>query len=307
MTEATGSNGAQASVWTLSDEAKDACLPVLRTLDRDLYLSTLLLPSAVQPLGALLFGIHGELHRCVLMPGDVMARQIRLQWWVEVFDGTRREEGKGHPLAHAALSAIDADLVSPKVLADKAAAHQLELYADPFENRDALEGWAGETRSVLFQTLANAAGPSQTSSDTAQGLSAVFGHAGVACALVSLLQTFAVRLRNGSVAFPGDLLTAVGLDAESAMEIAQTSQGREKLAPPIGGLLDLALEHERKARDAFDALPDAERRRIAPLVRPLVLVVPTVARLRKRPDAVWQGDAAVPQWRSQWLLWRGVR
>ncbi|MEO0545759.1 MAG: squalene/phytoene synthase family protein [Pseudomonadota bacterium] len=279
----------------ISDEIAFMARDTVRAGARDQYLSNLLLPQNLQPLAMVLDALHVELTNIALMRGEPVARQIRLQWWVEVFAGERRGEGEGHPLAAACLDLAESGHVSLEVLSAKANAHMRELYADPFEDKNTLEGWAGDTRATSFQLLANAARLTPPPDP------ALHGHAGVACGLIALLQTASLRLGNSSGLYPLDLLTAVGLTAEDVLEKAASPSGRIDLRPFTAVMVDMAQNHLASAQKHLGTDPVSRA-----IVRPLALVRRYGAAIAKTPDIIWQGPATLPQWRVQWLLWKGV-
>jgi len=279
----------------IKPETLELARSTVRDSARDLYLSNLLLPSHLQPLAFVLDAVHVELTNIVLMRGEPIAKQIRLQWWVEVFEGQRQGEGEGHPLAAACLRLAEAGHINLPVLARKASAHMRELFADEFEDKNAMEGWAGETRATSFQLLSNAAKLSPPPDPT------LHGHAGVACALIALLQSAGLRVSNGGGLYPGDLLNAVGLSPEEVLEKAASSEGREDLRPFTAVMVDMAQNH---LSDAHKHLGDDPTSRS--IVRPLALVKRYGAEIARRPDIIWQKPVLLPQWRTQWLLWKGV-
>jgi len=279
----------------ISDEIAVMARDMVRSGARDQYLSNLLLPQNLQPLAMVLDALHVELTNIALMRGEPVARQIRLQWWVEMFAGERRGEGEGHPLASMLLRLAQSGHVNLDVLAAKANAHMRELYADPFEDKNTLEGWAGDTRATSFQLLANAA------QLTPPADPALHGHAGVACGLIALLQTAGLRLGNSSGIYPLDLLTAVGLTAEDVIEKAASPSGRVDLRPFTAVMVDMAQNHLTSAQKHMSSDPVSRA-----IVRPLALVRRYGAAIAKSPDIIWDGPIALPQWRIQWQLWKGI-
>jgi len=263
---------------------------------RDQYLSNLLLPQDIQPLAMVLDALHIELTNIALMRGEPIARQIRLQWWVEVFSGERSGEGEGHPIAAACLRLAEQGHLNLDVLSAKAQAHVRELFADPFEDKNALEGWAGDTRATTLQTLSNAARLIPPADP------ALYGHAGVACALIGLLQTAGLRLSNGSGVYPGDLLTAVGLSAEEVLEKAASDMGRIELRPFTAVMVDMAQNHLASAKRHLGNHPTSRA-----IVRPLALVRRYGAEIANHPDIIWERPVQLSQWRVQWLLWKGLQ
>ena len=261
----------------------------LRTQSRDLYLASLLMPTTVRPLATALFAYHVDLANISRLVSEPMAGAIRLQWWAEVMNGERPGEAHAHPLARTILALKSEHDLSPTFLAQKAHAHEFDLYAEPMENRAMLEGYFGETRSVLFQLLLTA-----LLGDATKSTADAAGHAGVSTGIVASLFDFDRRRQLGQVIVPQDMLRALGMSDTDYLTAAPSD-----LAPLFEAYADLAAEHHEKAATAIAELPDHARSVFA-------LCALTPPYLKMRRSAAAKGDlAAMGQLKTQWLLYRG--
>ncbi|MEP2557692.1 MAG: phytoene/squalene synthase family protein, partial [Rhizobiaceae bacterium] len=225
------------------------CLDMLKSDAPDYYLADLLLPEQHRAAIVVLHAFHVEITNICLAGGEPMAGQVRLQWWVEVINGQRSEESTGHPVARALLQAIEAHKLPASSFEAKLEAHIFDLYQDPMGNRTDFEAYCGETRSCMFQWAALVMGI-----EAQRPLANASGHSGVATGIVSVLENMARYHNAGQVYVPSELLAALGMSRETFLTVPSTDH-----AALINGLIDLAAEHEAKAREAIDELPKEAR------------------------------------------------
>src|ERR1700692_2982047 len=83
------------------------CAELVRTADRDRFLSSLFAPA--QHRGALhaLYAFNVEVARVREVAREPLPGEIRLQWWSEVVNGERAEEAAANPVASALLTVIE--------------------------------------------------------------------------------------------------------------------------------------------------------------------------------------------------------
>ncbi|MFD0917910.1 phytoene/squalene synthase family protein [Pseudahrensia aquimaris] len=261
----------------------------LRESSRDLYLATLLMPEPVRALASVLFAYHVDLSNISRLVSEPMAGAIRLQWWADVMNGERAGEAQAHPLARTVLALLEKHELSSHVLAEKAQAHEFDLFAEPMENRAMLEGYFGETRSVLFQLLCTALA-GQPTNDTADAA----GHAGVSTGIVASLFDFERRRQMRQTIVPQDMLRAAGMDDDRYFAAEPAD-----LALVFEAYCDLAWEHHEKAAAAIANLPKELRGIFA-----LCALTPTYLSARQAQNGAVVDLQPLSQLRTQWLLYR---
>ncbi len=290
---------------TTSDQSH--CLNMVKEHASDLYLCDLLLPEPLRHEIAVIHAFHVEITNITLSMGDPMASQIRLQWWCDVIDGQRDEEAQGHPVARALLDLIKRHKLPQGSFVAKAQAHIFDLYNDPMGDRTMFEGYCGETRSCLFQWAVLIAGPTM-----AEKAADASGHAGVAVAIVNILENMAVLHNHGRVHVPSDLLRAVGLDGAAFL-----SKPGDQHRYCIEGLLELAWEHHAKALTALDEFavssgPKPSRKSsrnpqpvaLRLVYKPLAPLPVYLKSVQRDPLAVFGARRRVSQLKKQWAMWR---
>ncbi len=258
----------------------------------DFYLAGLLLPENVRAAINVLYGFHVEITNITWAGGEPLAGEVRLQWWADVIAGKRTDEASGHPLARALLSVVSTFNLPANALEAKLEAHIFELYNDPMGDGSMLEGWCGETRSVLFQMAALILGAEANSK-----LADASGHAGVTTGVISIIENLARSHAAGKVPVPVDVLEQNGLScADYLASVGKSHHG------VVRDLIDLAEGHYHKAIAAVSQLPQEVR----PAFLPLALAPLYLKRSRKNIDQVFNNLAPISQWRRQWALWRGL-
>jgi phytoene synthase len=217
------------------------------------------------------------------LPGE-----LRLQWWREVVNGERRDEARANPVAAALLDAIERHPLAVTSLLDLIEAHRFDLYDAPMATLADLEAYARQTCSAVIalaaQTLAGA------------DMKGTADPAGIACAIVSLLQRFPNHAARRQLYVPSALLDHHGVPREDIFA-GKSSQG---LTAALADLRNLARRHLVAAGEHVPALPEAA----LPAFLPVALVRPSLDRLERcTPFA----PVDLPPWRRQWLIWRAAR
>ena len=205
--------------------------------------------------------------------------------WIEI-----KADTAGHPVARAVLGAIEQHKLPIAGFEAKLAAHIFDLYQDPIGSRNDFEAYCGETRSCLFQWAGLILGASAN-----KHLADASGHGGVATGLVSVLENIGQTHANGQVYVPNELLNAVGMVPEEFL-----GKPSEKHAMVIGGLIDLAREHEEKAKSALKEVDSAAKAAF----KPLGLVPLYLKQAEKAGLGLFIRRSEISQLRKQWALWR---
>ncbi|MGV2050944.1 phytoene/squalene synthase family protein [Agrobacterium sp. 22-209-1] len=268
-------------------ENLDVCLATLRDTDRDRYLASLLSPADRRNALAALYAFNAEIARIRDSVREALPGEVRMQWWRDLLDGNPHGDSQSHPVAAALLTTIEHYRLPRPVLANMIEARIFDLYDDLFEDRNALEGYAGETASALIQ-LASLVLSTEDAASSAEAA----GHAGVAQAMAGMLLLMPLHRRRGQVYIPADMLAAAGLDRETFLE----GQDRQRIGIAIEIFAAHALDHIEKARRAKIS------KNVFAAYLPVALSGPVIAAARKVGSGVFDGDLQLSQLRRQWLL-----
>ncbi len=223
-------------------------LETLRDIDRETYLAMLYLAADKREEIATLWAFNAEIGRIRDIVSEPVPGEIRLQWWREVLAGDRTSEGASHPIAGALVELIKKYDLQVEALDNLLEARIFDLYNDPMPDRTTLEGYLGETRSIVFQmALQIHMGVEPENGDAA-------GHAGVAMGIAQILRHMALHRQRGQIYVPADILKSSGLSPTefAASEVptgierviaAMTALGREHFALAEGSIKDLERVH----------------------------------------------------------------
>lgn len=274
------------------DEAFAYCLSTLRELDRDRYLTCLLMPEATRRDMAALYLFNAEIARVRDLVREPLPGEIRLQWWRDLFEKSAKGEDAG-PLAAALFDVIGRHNLPRNVLMSMCEARIFDLYDDPMPSRNDFEGYAGETASALIQLGLMIAAPA-----SAQAHSEGAGHAGVAQAVAGALLLMPRHAARGQVYLPLDMLSAVGLDREAFL----ARQDKPRIDAAIEIFATFGLEHLDKARAHLPSSVEA----FAPFL-PVALTRGVLKRALKAKAAIFGSSIAPGPLATQWRLWRASR
>lgn len=264
-------------------------LDLLREGDRERYLALLFAPEDKRPALAALHAFNLEVARVPHLVSEPMPGEIRLQWWRDVLSGEREAEGRQHPVAAALLNAIR-DYNLPLVgFANLLEARVFDLYADPMPSRTDLEGYLGETASVLFQMSARvlADGDDPDCADAS-------GHAGVAYGISGLLRLAPLHRHRSQVYMPADMLQAAGSDAAAWLKGDDTAA----LGRVLAAMTALGREHLSRAEAA---LAGADRR-LKPAFLPLAVAEPVFRRADKAGAGAAERPVELSPLATQWHI-----
>jgi phytoene synthase len=251
------------------------CMDLLRTGDRELYLSVLFAPEDKRPALAALHAFNMETARIRDLVSEPMPGEIRLQWWREVVEGSRDGEARQNPVACELLAAIEAYNLPRGALVNLLDARVFDLYDDPMPDRATLEGYLGETVSALFQMSAQvlAEGADPQTADAA-------GHGGVAYGIASIFRRMPLDRARGRVMIPAGVLAAAGLDPAAWVAGSDTAP----MARAVAIMVEIGREHLEKAEAAISAIEKPLR----PSFLPLCECAPVFAKAKKPSAAPWE-------------------
>jgi phytoene synthase len=267
--------------------AEEQVMETVRTGDRDRYLATLYAPEDKRAALFSLYAFNVEIAAVRDRIREPMPGEIRLQWWRDVI--ASGEEAAGHPIA-AALNVTIARYGLPKAAFENyLEARVFDLYDDPMPSRTDLEGYCGETASVLIQLAMMVL-------DTrhAPHFAELAGRAGCAQAITGLLLLMPLHRARGQCFVPADILAAAGSSPEEFVT-GDGGSGGERAA---AAMIALAREHLAAFEEGARELPAAVR----PAFLPLALSGAYLERMERRGSSPLRATARIADWRRHWLL-----
>lgn len=264
---------------------QDICLATLRETDRDRYLACLLSPEGSRRSLVALYAFSAELARIRDLVHEPLPGEVRLQYWRDLLEGQSHGSTEANPLAAELLTVIETHRLPRATLLNMIDARVFDLYDDPMENRNSLEGYAGETASALIQLASLVLSPEKAA------LSAeAAGHAGVAQAIAGCLLLMPLHRRRGQLYLPLDILGAVGLDRDGFLDGKDT----KRIDAAIDAFAGLGLEHLGKASRAGKLDPQ-----VFPAFLPVALSGSILRQAQRHGSALFDRSLQLPQWRRQ--------
>lgn len=185
-----------------TDNPHDYCLQLVREWDNDRYLATLLAPQATRVHLWPIYAFDVEVARIRSAVSEAALGEIRYQWWRDAIDGIY--EGRSvepHPVLLGLHPVIMAADLPKHAFINLIEARRFDLYDDPMPSLNDLEGYLGETSSVLMQLATRV-----LAGEDSFALSDVTGAAGVAYGLARLFCTLPAQCARGQCFIPLELL-----------------------------------------------------------------------------------------------------
>jgi 15-cis-phytoene synthase len=268
------------------------CEDLTRQFDRDRWLAGLFAPADARPHYYALIAFSFDIGRLREVVREPRAGEIRLQWWREAIEGTRREEALANPLAAALLDTIERFRLPTGAFDNMLAARVFDLYDDPMPDLAAFEAYCGETSSALIRlaTLILAKGRDLGGADAA-------GHAGLAYATTGLLRALPIAASRGQIFLPMDVFSKHGV---SRADLTARHDGPQ-LRAALAAMRELARDHLMRARKTGWA------REIAAAFLPLALVPLYLNQMERADYRPFATPVEAPPWRRQWALWLAAR
>jgi phytoene synthase len=265
------------------------CAELVRTADRDRFLSSLFAPAEHRGALHALYAFNVEVARVREVAREPLPGEIRLQWWSEVVNGERAEEAAANPVASALLTVIERHRLAVPALTALLDARRFDLYDDPMARLADLEAYARQTSSALLALAAQilAGGEREVTEPVATP-------AGIAYAIAGLVRAFPLHAARRQLYVPLELLDRHGVEPQDIF----AGRSSKNLRAVFAELQAVARRHLLAAQIA--TLPDAA----LPAFLPVALVRPALDRLA-RCDPF--GPVELSPWRRQWLIWRAAR
>lgn len=256
----------------------DEIATTVRAGDRVAWLAALFVPPTARGALHALSAYRLELRRIVGLARDPLPAEIRLQWWRDAIRNLGYGEGAAIPLVLALRDGIARYGWPADTLCAMSEAHIHDLYADPFADMAAFDGYAGEAFGAPVQLAAMALCVDRLGladgHAAARTAATAAGWAGVALAAVDAVQGFAARFDHSRTLVPADVWhRATGTDLSAALRSARLP---DNAATAVSAMVARgeAADHElrallpgvaREARGAF--LPALTARRALGLAR----------------------------------------
>jgi len=272
----------------------DYCHELVRQGDKDRYLSTLLAPDAKRAQLLALYAFNIEIARIRETVSEAALGEIRLQWWTDAVEALFAGEKEGHPVIEA-LAPVIAEAGLPKhALINMIEARRFDLYDDPMPSLQQLEGYLGETSSMLIQLSAMI-----LDKNRAQRLGDISGLAGVAMGITGLLRSLPLQRKRGQCFVPAEMLALHGLTP------AHLLSGRDPEA--IAKVLAELRAHAQTRLGEARALTGVLTPEVFPAYLPASLTELYLKRLARLGAGALTEIAEIAQWRRQWALYRRAR
>jgi phytoene synthase len=271
------------------------CADLVRTADRDLFLSSLFAPAEHRGALHALYAFNAEIARVRDVAREPLPGEIRLQWWSEVIDGQRSEEANANPVACVLLATLKRYRLPTAALQAMIDARRFDLYDEPMARLADLEAYARKTSSALFALAAQILGGEGLGGE-GEGTPVVADAAGIALTIAGVLRAFPLHASRRQLYVPLELLERHGVEPQDIFAGRSSSNLRAAFAE----LQDIARSYLRAAHDQISSLPRAAQ----PAFLPVALVRPLLDRLARRDPFV---SVELSPWRRQWLIWRAAR
>lgn len=267
------------------------CLNMLRDLDRDRYLACLLSPEDKRPALAALYAFNAEIARIRDAVREPLPGEVRMQWWRDLLEGNAHGDSQANPVAAGLMDCVEKYRLPRPTLINLLEARIFDLYDDPFEDRNALEGYAGETASAIIQLASLILDP-----QAAAGSADAAGHAGVAQAMAGMMLLAPLHRRRGQVYIPVDILSATGLNREAFL----AGEDKDRIAAAIDIFCAIALDHLGHARKTkVDAA-------CFPAYLPVAMTETVLKKAKKAGASLFEDDIQPSLVRRQWLMTKSV-
>ncbi len=274
--------------------AFQACQTLVRSSDPDRFFANLFTPLPQRDALYALYAFNAEIARTRDVISDPMPGEIRLQWWRDAIMGEAHGDMLSHPIAAALIDTIQTYRLPRQPFLALIDARTFDLYNEPMPTLHDLEGYCGETCSILIQLaclILNHSTPPHTA-DAA-------GHAGVAYALTHVLRHFARHTARGQIYLPSDILEQNGVSVDDILS-RQNMEGQRMIMVHMRHII---RSHLQKVKSYQSHITPS----LAPAFLPMSLIEPYLKALEKSDDTIGQTTCDLYQWRKQWILWRSSK
>ncbi|MEN3930905.1 phytoene/squalene synthase family protein [Microvirga sp. W0021] len=282
------------------DFAYEQCAHTLRQQDSDRYFASLFLPSEKRRHVMALYAFSAEIAHIQGSIKESLTGEIRLQWWRDALDLLEHSskageglEGQSSPVVMALADTVARFSLPVSFLRNLVDARVFDIYQEPMPTVNDLEGYCGETCSVLFQMVATILAGQQIDASEASG------HSGVAYTLTGLLRAFPWHARHGKLYIPLSLFQQRSIDHQDVFE----GNSEADVKQVLHDAREIAQNHLNLAEQAIQQLPGS----IRAAYLPLCLVKSYLELMTRKDYQPYQSVLDIAQWRKQWTLWRSSK
>lgn len=185
----------------LPEQSADYCRDLVRQHDNDRYLSATLIPGDKRDHVLALYAFDAEIARVRSLVSEASLGEIRYRWWLDGIDAIYNRQPLEHPVLTGLAEAISAADLPRHAFVNLIEARRFDLYDDPMPTLNDLEGYLGETSSMIMQLACQV-----LAGEVAYGLSEITGNAGVAYGLTQVLCRLPQTNARGQCYLPVALL-----------------------------------------------------------------------------------------------------
>jgi len=271
-----------------TDTALQHCQSLVQQFDYDRYLSVLFAPEEKRPHLFGLYAFNLEISRIRERIQEPMSGEMRLQWWRDTLAAIYAGNVPDHPIAILLAGAIEEGNLTRAGFEKQIDARAFDLYDDPMPSLDALEGYLGETSSIVIQmaALVLAGNAASSAADAA-------GHAGVAYGLSGLMRVVPIHRARGQCYLPADVLARNDLKPSHILAGRMTPAVRMVMRE----LRHVAGSHLESARETSAGIPPAAM----PAFLPSSLIELNLKRIARAHDPL-NSVLEITRLRRQWRM-----
>ena len=188
------------------EQTSEHCRQLVAEADRDRYLSSLLAPVERQADLWALYAFNVSIASIRDEVSDPQIGEMRLQWWQDSIERAFAGSTPEHPVLQSLIDVVFRSDLPLHAFRNMIEARRFDLYDDPMPTLNDLEGYLGETSSMIMQLAGRIlAGEAAFEAAEASGL------AGVAYGLTGLLRSLPIHCSRGQCFMPLDVLATCEL------------------------------------------------------------------------------------------------
>lgn len=268
------------------------CLDILRTIDRDRYISVLFAPKKKRKALAALYAFNAEISRIRESVHDPLIGEIRLRWWYDSIAHGEMQTSGSNPILSDLLTAITLFNLPKTAFLRYCDAQILDLYHNPLETLHDLEHYCGETASIILQLSCQILDP-----DVAQDFTDTYKHGGISQGLSGVLRLLSFMQSRYYYYLPTNMLQAVGVNRKDLDSHRLSDQQKNRI---VEAMVALSRDHYSKFYASSHTLPRA----LKPAFLPLVIIPASLQKALQLGAAIFQESATLPLIHRYWLITR---
>ncbi|WP_144752123.1 phytoene/squalene synthase family protein [Bartonella saheliensis] len=270
------------------------CLDILRTIDRDRYISVLFAPKKKRKALAALYAFNAEISRIRESVHDPLIGEIRLRWWYDSIVHEEMQTNASNPILSDLLTAMTLFNLPKTAFLRYCDAQILDLYHNPLETLHDLEHYCSETASIILQLSCQILDP-----DAAQDFTDTYKHGGIAQGLSGVLRLLSFMQSRYHYYLPTDMLQAVGMNRKDLDSHRLSDQQKGRI---VEAMVALSRDHYSKFYASFHMLPRA----LKPAFLPLVIIPDSLQKALRLGAETFQESATLSLIHRYWLITRAA-